>query len=384
MLSQRLKTLPKYLFVKIEEKKRLLIEKGYNVLDFGIGDPDIPPPTAIIECLIKYAKTAPCGYPPGEGIKVLREAICDFYKRKYGVALDAEKEVLPLIGSKEGIAHLPFALIDTGDVVIVPDPAYPVYEASSHLAGARVERAPLLAENDFLPDFSSFSSSLLNKTKIVYLNYPNNPTGAIAKKEFFQDVINLAEKWGFLICHDAAYAQIVFEGRPFSILECEGAKECVIEFGSLSKSYSMAGWRIGFAVGASWIIEALRKVKSNIDSGIPWAVQYAASFALSKECDDFVNEIVEEYKRRLLFFSNGLKKMGFSLKEPIATFYLWLPLPEGKSSEEFCTRLAEEAHVIATPGVGFGRYGEGYVRFALTKQMSVLEEALKRMEKCFG
>lgn len=384
MLSKRLSSLPKYLFVKIEERKHALLAKGCKVLDFGVGDPDIPVPTPIRERLSEYANSSPSGYPPGEGLAALKEAISEFYKRKYNVSLDPETEVLPLIGSKEGIAHLPLALLDVGDVAFVPDPAYPVYEAATCIAGGRVQRIALLKENDFLPDISSLPQSLMGKVKLFYINYPNNPTGAIATRQFFKELLSVAQKWGFVVCQDAAYAQIVFEGRPFSILELDEARECCIEFGSLSKSHSMAGWRIGFAVGAPSIVQALRKVKSNIDSGIPWAVQHAACFALSRECDHLVEQIVEEYKRRVFAFAEGLKKMGFSVNEPLSTFYLWVPISEGFTSESFCSFLAEKAHIIATPGVGFGKCGEGYARFALTKPMDEIEEALERIRRYFG
>ncbi len=382
MLSERLNKLPKYLFAEIDEMKRKKMEEGVKVIDFGVGDPDMPTPKHIVEAM-KRAVEKPENhrYPSYEGTLEFRTAVAEFYERRKGVKLDPEKEVIALIGSKEGIAHLPLAFVNDGDYTIVPDPAYPVYYAGTILADGTPYRIPLKKENDFLPDFEDIPSDVAKKAKIMFLNYPNNPTTAVAEKDFIKSAVDFCIDNEIILAHDFAYGEITFDGyRAKSFLEVENAFEVCIEFNSLSKTYNMTGWRIGFAVGNSDVLKGLLKVKTNVDSGVFQAVQEAGITALRSD-DRVIDEICDVYKERRDLLVKGLREIGFKVDKPKATFYVWCEVPEGYTSVEFTKKLLDSAGILVTPGVGFGEYGEGFVRFALTKDLRTISEALERMKK---
>ncbi len=378
--SSRLDKLPPYLFSEIDRVKREARAKGKDIIDLGIGDPDQPTPDFIIEALCNAVKDpATHKYAMDQGCPELRREIASWYKRKFNVDLDPETEVLALIGSKEGIAHLPFAVNNPGDVNLVPNPGYPPYRNASLLAGVEVFDMPLLEENDFLPDLHSIPSSVLNRAKIIYLNYPNNPTSATATYEFFQEVLAFAEKYDLIIAQDMAYSEIVYDGyRAVSILEVDKEKRRSIEFHSLSKTYNMTGWRIGWVCGNKEIIGALAKFKSNIDSGIFQAIQVAGITAL-REGDKHIKDMQARYKIRRDVLVEGLRSIGFHVDPPKATFYVWMRI--SAPSIEFAKRALEEADIVCTPGVGFGKYGEGYIRFALTLGPDRLREAVERLKR---
>lgn len=378
--ADRLKKLPPYLFAAIDEAKRKKIEEGFDVIDLGVGDPDMPTPPEIVEAM-KKALDNPSyhRYPSYEGMLRFREAVSAWYKKRFKVEIDPRNEVTALIGSKEGIAHLPFAFVNPGDYVLVPDPGYPVYHGSTILAGGVPYHVPLRSDNGFLPDLDSIPEDVLKKTKIFFVNYPNNPTSAVATREFFKKLINLAKTYGFIVAHDAAYSEIYYEDPPISILEVEGAKDVAIEFHSLSKTFNMTGWRIGMAVGNPDVIRGLVKVKTNIDSGVFEAIQEAAIYALTHE--PRIEEIRSIYRKRRDLFVDILNKSGFNVKPPRATFYIWTPVPSGYDSISFAKKLLDEANVVVTPGIGFGEYGEGYFRMTLCLPEERLEEAAHRIVK---
>ncbi|MFA5320202.1 MAG: LL-diaminopimelate aminotransferase [Candidatus Omnitrophota bacterium] len=382
-ISDNLKSLPPYLFVEIDKAKRKARAEGRDVIDFGIGDPDQPTPEYIIDELCRAARDpANHRYALDQGIPLLREAICAWYKERFSVGIDPEKEVLPLIGSKEGISHFPFAFLNNGDYSLVPDPCYPPYKGGTILAGGRVHLLPLKEENSFLPDLKGIPSSVLGKARIIYLNYPNNPTGRAADKGFFAEAVAFALKYGLILVSDLAYSEMAYDGyKPVSMLEVEGAKDCVIEFHSLSKTCNMTGWRVGWACGNPLLVSALAKVKSNIDSGIFTALQYAGAAAL-KNSGAQSAKMSALYQERRDILVEGLRKLGWDVYSPKATFYLWFKVPDKqKNSMEFAAYLLEKADIIVTPGVGFGVNGEGYLRMALTVSVGRIKEALKRMEK---
>ncbi len=381
-LAERLKVLPPYLFAELDEMKKRKISEGVDVIDFGVGDPDLPTPKHIVEAM-KRAVEKPENhkYPSYEGKPEFREAVANFYRRRKSVSLDAEKEVIALIGSKEGIAHLPLAFVNPGDYVLVPDPAYPVYSSSTILAGGRPYALPLKEENGFLPDLESVPDEVVKKAKVLFLNYPNNPTTAVAEMDFIKECVDFCIDNGIILAHDAAYSEVAFDYRPKSFLEYENAFECTIEFGSLSKTYNMTGWRIGYAVGNEEILKGLLKVKTNVDSGVFQAVQDAAIAALNGD-DSVIDENNRVYKERRDVLVEGLRKLGFDVEKPKATFYVWLKV--GGSSLEFAKNLLDKAGVLVTPGVGFGEHGEGFVRFALTRSVERIKEALERMERALN
>ena len=380
-LSERLRKLPPYLFAEIDEMKRQKEKEGVKVIDFGVGDPDIPTPKHIVEAMQKAVeKPENHRYPSYEGMLSFRQAVAEFYRRRKGVKLDPEKEVISLIGSKEGIAHLPLAFVNDGDYVLVPDPGYPVYFASTLLADGVPYRIPLKKENGFLPDFDEIPSDIARKAKILFLNYPNNPTTAVAEKEFIKSAIDFCKDYGIILAHDFAYGEITFDGyRAKSFLEVDDAFEVCIEFNSLSKTYNMTGWRIGFAVGNPDILKGLLKVKTNVDSGVFQAVQEAAIAALTGS-DKCIEENCKIYQERRDVLVKGLKEIGLNVEKPKATFYVWCEVPEGYTSIEFTKKLLNDAGILVTPGVGFGEYGEGFVRFALTRDVKVIEEAIERIK----
>jgi LL-diaminopimelate aminotransferase len=380
-LSQRLEKLPPYLFVEISRKIAEKRAQGVRVISFAIGDPDIPTPPHIIEAL-REAALDPSNhrYPETEGLPELRRAIAAWYRRRFGVDLNPEEEVLPLIGSKEGIGHVALCLIDPGDVALVPDPAYPVYAMGTVIAGGQPYYLPLREENDFLPDLTQVPEEVARRAKVLWINYPNNPTGAVADLAFFREVVAFARRYDLVVCHDAPYTEVAFDGyRPPSFLEVPGAKEVGIEFHSFSKSYNMTGWRIGMAVGNARLIRALRDVKSNLDSGIPQAIQRMAIAALEgpQECIEEHNRIYRARRDRLV---EALRRLGLRVRPSLASLYLWARVPEGETSVGFAERLLEEAAVVVTPGVGYGPSGEGYVRLSLTIPDDDLEEGLRRLE----
>lgn len=379
--AERLKHLPPYLFAEIDRKKKEVAARGVDIISLGIGDPDLPTPDHIVKRL-KVAAENPKNhkYPDYEGLYEFRAAAAKFIESRFNVSFDPHTEVVSLIGSKEGIAHIPLAFVNPGDYVLVPDPAYPVYNIGTLFAGGVSYIMPLREENGFLPDLKAIPEDVLKKTKIMHINYPNNPTSATADRGFFKEVIELALKYKFIVCHDMAYSELFYEEPPISIFNIEGAKEVAIEMHSLSKTYSMTGWRIGFAVGNPSIIEGLGKIKTNVDSGIFQAVQEAGIEALTGT-QKKVDEYREIYKERRDFVVGKLKALGYSLFYPKATFYVWVKTPRNMPSSEFCTRLLEEAGVVVTPGVGFGKYGEGYFRIALTVGKERMEEAFERIAK---
>jgi len=381
-IADRLKNLPPYLFAEIDKIKKKARDEGRDIIDLGVGDPDKPTPMHIIDKLHQAASDPQNHrYAMDMGLLKLRETIADWYKRRFDVSLDPEKEILPLIGSKEGIAHIPLAFINHGDEVLVPDPCYPPYKSGTILAGGVPYLMPLLAENGFLPDLDAIDYQVAKRAKIMFLNYPNNPTSAIATEEFFKKAIEFANENDIIICHDAAYSEMSYDGyKPKSFLEIEGAKDVGIEFHSLSKTYNMTGWRLGFACGREDVVSALRTVKSNIDSGIFQAVQFAGIIALESD-QAHIDELNQMYQRRRDVLVDGLNDLGWKVEKPKATFYVWIPVPPGYTSNELTKSLLEKADIVTTPGVGFGPNGEGYIRMALTVSEERLREAVERIEK---
>ncbi|MGQ9622002.1 MAG: LL-diaminopimelate aminotransferase [Candidatus Caldatribacteriaceae bacterium] len=384
-IAQRIKNLPPYLFAEIEKKIARAREEGKDIIDLGIGDPDLPTPSFIVERLCREAQvTENHRYPSYRGLQAFREAVVSWYKWRFGISFDPDKEVVALIGSKEGIAHFPWCVVDPGDIVLASDPGYPVYKIGTMLAGGVPIALPLLPHNDFLPDFSLFPESLLERVKLVFLNYPNNPTSRTASREFFQEVVELAHRFGFIVAHDLAYSEISFDGyRAPSVFEVEGAKEVAVEFHSLSKMCNMTGWRIGFAVGNAKLIEALGRVKTNIDSGIFNAVQWAGVEALER-VEEVLRDIIPVYTERRNLVIEALRRVGFDISYPKATFYIWVPVPQGFTSMGFAEFILERAQVVVTPGVGFGNYGEGFVRISITTPTNRLKEAMERITHVLG
>lgn len=381
--TERLNKLPPYLFVEIDKAKRKARAEKRDIIDLGIGDPDEPTPKEVIESLCKAAQDSKNHhYPLDQGSSIFRERIARWYKEKFQVSLDPEREILPLLGSKEGISHMPLAFINPGDVSLVPDPCYPPYKGGTILAGGAPYLMPLIEENNFLPDLNELSYPILKKAKVIYINYPNNPTASICEKGFFEDVAIFAKKYNLIVASDAAYSEIAFDGyRPASFLKVEGGKETGVEFHSLSKTCNMTGWRIGFVCGNEKIIAGIAKVKSNIDSGVFNAIQMAGITALDI-ADKHLERMNKIYQERRDALVDGLNKLGWAIKKPKATFYVWARLPKkSKSSIEFARLVLDKADIIITPGIGFGENGEGYVRFALTVSKERIQEAVQRLKK---
>lgn len=383
--AQRIKNLPPYLFARIEKVIAQKKEAGVDVISLGIGDPDIPTPDHVIAAAQKQvAVPENHQYPSSVGMLSYRQAVADFYARRFNVQLDAKTEVVSLIGSKEGIAHISWCYLNPGDIVLVPDPGYPVYSGGAILAGAEPYYMPLTAGRGFLPDFSAIPEEVAQKAKMMFINYPNNPTGAVADEAFYLEAIEFARKYEILICHDNAYSEVSFDGyRPLSFMEMPGAKEVGIEFSSVSKAYNMTGWRIGWAVGNAGVIEALGRFKTNIDSGQFQAVQYAAIAGLTGP-QDAVAANNEIYRERRDIVVNGLNAMGWNLASPKAAFYIWAPVPKGFTSASFAELVIDKAGVVITPGNGYGEQGEGYFRISITMPKERIAEALERMKKNIG
>ncbi len=380
MYADRIKNLPPYLFAAIDKAKQDARARGVDVIDLSVGDPDLPTPAHIVEALRQAAKDASNHqYPSYEGKLTFRTAVADWYKRTFNVDLDPGNEVLTLIGSKEGIAHAPLAFINPGDAALVPDPAYPVYRTATIFAGGEPVVMPLLKENKFLPDLQAIPSSVARRAKIMFLNYPNNPIGATADRSFFKELIDFAREYSIIVMHDNPYSEIYYDDhRSYSLLEIEGAKDVAVEFHSLSKTYNMTGWRIGSVVGNSEVVAGIGKIKSNIDSGTFGAVQDAGIAALHSP-KSVVDDIRKVYQHRIEILYQALRDLGLELEKPRATLYLWAWV--GGSSIEYAAQLLEKTGIVATPGVGFGKYGEGYIRFSITQETKRIEEAVVRLEK---
>jgi LL-diaminopimelate aminotransferase len=379
-IARRIENLKPYLFVEINKKIAEKRAKGEEIISFAIGDPDIPTPPHIIKELCQASQDpANHRYPESEGLPELHNAIAEWYKKRFSVTLDPATEVLPLIGSKEGIGHVAFCAIDPGDFALVPDPAYPVYAIGTQLAGGRPYYLSLKESSGFLPGLNGIREDILQKTKLLWINYPNNPTGAVADISFFNQVVEFARKYNILVCHDGPYSEVAFDGyQPVSFMQAEGAKDIGIEFHSLSKTYNMTGWRIGMVVGNSQAVGALRTLKSNLDSGIPQAIQYMA-IAAFKGPQNGIAEHNNIYQRRRDLICEVLNNIGLVAKPPKASLYVWAKVPEGYDSVDFTADLLDQVGVAVTPGVGYGRSGEGYVRLSLTIPDASLVKGLSRL-----
>ena len=379
--AERLKALPPYLFKEIDRMRDEARSKGVDIIDLGVGDPDRPTPRPIIEKLYQSAQDpANHQYPSYTGMNDFRRSVAAWYERRNGVKLDALQQVCTLIGSKEGLAHIPLAFINPGDTALVPEPAYPVYHIGTMFAGGTSYFMPLLEKNGFLPDLGAVPEETARRAKMMFINYPNNPTGATADGEFYARVVEFATKYEIIVISDAAYSEVTFDGyRPPSFLETPGALEVGIEIHSLSKTYNMTGWRLGWAAGRADVVDGLGRVKSNIDSGAFQAVQWAGIEALEGD-QTSVEDMRGVYTARRDVLVKGLGEAGLAVKNPKATFYLWVRTPQGLTSSEFTARLLTEAGIVCTPGNGFGPSGEGYVRFALTKEVDRLGQAVDRIK----
>jgi len=378
--ADRLKRLPPYLFAEIDRQKKEARARGADLIDLGIGDPDLPTPPHVIEALARAARDPKNHrYPDYEGLLAFREAAAAWYRRRFGVTLDPATEVLTLIGSKEGTAHVPLAFVNPGDVVLVPDPGYPVYAAGTWFAGGEPWFLPLRADRGFLPDLAAIPADVVRRARMLFLNYPNNPTAAGATREFFEQVVAFAQRHDIIVCHDAMYSELRFDGyEPPSFLQVEGAKEVGVEFHSCSKTYSMTGWRIGFVVGHRHVLAGLGRVKTNVDSGVFQAVQEAGIAALTGP-QDYVERARATYQERRDLVVDGLRKLHLPVTPPRATFFVWAPVPDGGDSRAWASRLLQEVGVVVTPGVGFGPSGEGYYRIALTVDQARIAEAMERL-----
>ena len=379
-LARRVEALPPYLFVEISRKIAKKRAEGVDVISFGIGDPDLPTPPHILDALIEASRDpANHRYPETDGLPEFRRAVSGWYERRFGIALDPDTEVVPLIGSKEGLAHLPLCYIDPGDVSLVPDPGYPVYPVAVQLAGGEPYALPLDGERAFLPDFDAVPDDVARRTKLLWLNYPGNPTAATVELDVFERAVAFAKRYDIGIVHDFAYSEVTYDGYdPPSFLHAPGAREAGIEIHSLSKSYNMAGWRVGMAVGNAAMIKALTTVKSNLDSGMPNAIQRMAIAALEgpQDCIAEHNAIYQRRRDRLV---EAVRAAGLRVEPPKASLYLWAALPDGTSSTEFAGALLDATGVVVTPGIGYGAGGEGYVRLSLTVPDERLEEGARRL-----
>jgi LL-diaminopimelate aminotransferase len=380
--AKRIEKLPPYLFAEIDRKVSEARARGADIISFGVGDPDLPTPPHIVDALVAAARDpATHRYPAYTGMPAFRESIATWYERRFGVKLDPLEEVQPLVGSKEGIFHLPVAFVDPGDVALVPDPGYPVYETGTILAHGEPVLLPLLEANEFKPDFTSIPPDVLDKARVLWLNYPSNPTAACVDVDLFAEAVELCRANDILLAHDAAYTEITFDGYVApSVLQAPGAMECAVEFHSLSKTFNMTGWRIGWVAGAPEAIEAVKRLKTNIDSGIFDAVQRAGIAALEGPVD-FLERTVDTYRRRRDLLCDGLKSMGIVVEPPRGSIYVWVPVPEGHTSESFTTYLLDEADLVVAPGNGYGPTGEGFVRFSLTLPDDRLEEGVERLRR---
>jgi LL-diaminopimelate aminotransferase len=378
--AERLKVLPPYLFAEMDKKRKAASAQGRDVINLGVGDPDMPTPSFVIERLKKEVHDPKTHqYSLDDGDPAFVAAIGRFFKKRYGVALTPD-EIVTTIGSKEAIGHLPLAFVNPGDVCLIPEPGYPPYRSGATFAGADCRNLPLLRKNGFFPDLDGVPEDVARRVKILYLNYPNSPTGVLATKEFFSHAVAFCRKYGCILAQDAAYAELTFDGRALSVLEIDGARDVSIEFHSLSKTFNMTGWRVGFAAGNPDILAGLRKVKANVDSGIFMAIQRAGAAALD-HYDDLVPGLITMYRKRRDSFCAGLKKIGYDVTPPAATFYVWMATPGRRPSFEVCERLLSEADIVMIPGAGFGPPGEGFIRATLTAPEERLNEAVARMAR---
>ena len=383
--SKRFDTIEPYLFVGISKTIAEKKKQGIDVISFGIGDPDIPTPKFVLDSMIKHSDNpANHRYPESEGLPEYREAVAMYMKKRFNVELDSEKEIISLIGAKEGIGHASLALIDEGDISIVPDPGYPVYSAGCNFSGGEIYKMPLKESLGWKPDLNDIPESVIKRSKILWINYPNNPTGGIADLEFFKDVIDFGIENDIAIMHDACYAEVTFDDYVApSILEVDKAMDIAIEYHSFSKSFNMTGWRLGFAAGNQELVQKLLTVKSNLDSGVPQAIQMMGIEALEK-IQDFTSTNNEIYKKRRDKLSKALTEIGLEVVIPQAALYLWCRVPNGYNSASFTELLLEQCNVVVTPGTGYGEYGEGYVRLSLTTPDELVDEGVNRISKWKG
>jgi LL-diaminopimelate aminotransferase len=380
--AKRIEKLPPYLFAELDRKVAAARARGADIISFGVGDPDLPTPPHIVKALEEGARDpATHRYPAYTGMPEFRESIARYYKRRFDVELDPDEEIQPLVGSKEGIFHLPVAFVDPGDVALIPDPGYPVYETGTILAGGEAVLLPLEPERDFMPDLSSIPRDVLQRARVLWLNYPSNPTAACVEKSFFDEAVLFCAEHDLLLAHDAAYTEITYDDfvAP-SALQADAARDRVVEFGSLSKTYNMTGWRIGWVAGAPVAIEAIKRLKTNIDSGIFDAVQRAGIAALEGP-QDVVAQNIATYRRRRDLLCDGLKSIGIVVEPPRGSIYVWAPVPEGYSSESFATHLLDTHDIVVAPGNGYGPTGEGFIRFSLTIPDERLEEGVERLRE---
>jgi LL-diaminopimelate aminotransferase len=382
--ANRMNTVTSAIFSQVDELRKAEIEKGNDVITLSIGSPDLPPARHIVEAIKEAVDdTANYGYTFTKGINEFTIAIADWYHEKFGIVLDSETEVHSLIGSQEGLSHISLCLVNPGDVVLIPDPGYPIYSAGPLMADAELYHMPLVAENNYLPDLSAIPEDILKRAKLMILNYPNNPLAATAPKEFFEEVVQYAKKYSIVICHDFAYSELAFDDYvPDSFLSVEGAKDVAVEFHSTSKTYNMAGCRVGYMVGNKEVIGLLSRLKSNFDYGIFYPLQQGAIAAITGS-QDCVKELVQTYQRRRDIIVNGFNDMGWNLEMPKASMYVWIPTPNKQSSFDFTVDLLKNTGVAVIPGVAFGEYGEGYIRIALVQSEERLSEAINRIKKWF-
>lgn len=379
--AKRLQKLPPYLFAEIDQQKAALQKRGKDIINLSIGDPDLGPPAFLIKEFQKaLARTDMHNYPPYAGTEEFREAIAQWYQRNDKVRINPENEIWALSGAKEGIVHLILAVVNPGDVVLIPDPGYPPYQAGTAFANGVPYYMPLRKENDFLPDLDAIPAKVANRAKLMFLNYPNNPTGCVATKSFYEDVVKFASKHGIIVCQDAAYNEIYFEERPISFLKVKGGKDVGVEACSFSKMFSITGWRLGWLAGNADVIKATGTFKTNLDSGVFVALQKACSIGLKKG-QAAVKQARQIYQKRRDVLVKGLRQIGWSVNPPPATFYVWIETPLGYSSVEFSQRLLNKLYIVTTPGNGFGKYGEGFIRLALTVNEAGLVRALSRFRK---
>ena len=380
-VSERLEQIPPYLFAEIDRKIAEAKAKGIDIISLGIGDPDSPTLQPIVDEMHKAIDNPKNhDYPPYNGTEQFRKGACDWIKHRFGVELNPDTEMLANIGSKEAIAHIFFAYVDKGDYTLVPDPGYPVYHNATIFAGGTPYEMPLLEENGYLPDFDKIPEDIAKKSKLMFLNYPNNPTSATADLDFWKKAVDFCKKYDILLCSDMAYSEMTFDGyKAPSVLQVEGAKDVAIEFYSHSKSYNMTGWRVGFVCGNADAVKALGTIKNNIDSGTFKAIQQAATTAFTVD-EKYITDLNNMYQERRDAAEEGFKELGWDIKPSKATFYLWLPVPKGMTSEEFVTVMLEKAHVVVPPGNGYGKYGEGYFRVALTKDVETIKKCIQRMK----
>ena len=378
--ASRIGRVPPYPFVEISRKIAAKKADGIDVISFGIGDPDIPTPDFVVDALREASLDAPNHrYPESDGLPEFKSAVADWYDRRFGVTLDGDTEVLSLIGAKEGIGHASFCFIEPGAVALVPDPGYPVYAVGAMFAGGESHFMPLERENGFLPDLDAIPEDVARRATLMWLNYPNNPTGAVAEADYFRKAIDFARKHEIALMHDACYSEVAYDGyRPISFLEVEGAKEVGLEFHSLSKSYNMTGWRLGMAVGNAAMIDSLMVVKSNLDSGVPQAIQQMGMAAMAKPPES-VDERNEVYKRRRDVVCAALNGIGLHVEPPIASLYIWAPVPDGYDSAGFAEAVLEGCDIVVSPGSSYGDHGEGYIRLSLTLSDADLDRAVDRL-----